>query len=216
MVDDEHDAAGEPMRAAGDFGAWLDAMQRAIGGTGESAVPCAGCTACCTSSQFVHIEPDETDTLASIPAELLFPAPQSPRGHVLLGYDERGHCPMLVDDVCSIYEQRPRACRTYDCRILAAAGVEVDGAQGSIGARVRQWEFTYPSASDRARHDAVRAATTFLREHREVLGDTVPSNATGLAVVATEIHELFLAPRDPPDTAAVVEALHRRQGAARP
>jgi hypothetical protein len=25
---------------------------------------------------------------------------------------------MLVDDRCSIYEDRPRACRTYDCRIL--------------------------------------------------------------------------------------------------
>ena len=39
----------------------------------ESDVPCNGCTACCRSSQFVHVGPDEADTLAHIPAELLFP-----------------------------------------------------------------------------------------------------------------------------------------------
>ena len=61
-------------------------------------MPCGTCTACCTSSQFVHIGPDEVDTLAHIPAELLFPAPRMPKGHVLLGYDERGHCPMLIDE----------------------------------------------------------------------------------------------------------------------
>ena len=36
-----------------------------------------------------------------------------------MGYDERGHCPMLVDGDCSIYEHRPRTCRTYDCRVFA-------------------------------------------------------------------------------------------------
>ncbi len=77
-------------------------LQGAIRGERGSEVPCGSCTACCTSSQFVHIGPDETDTLARIPAALLFPAPRQPPGHVLLGYDERGHCPMLVDGRCSI------------------------------------------------------------------------------------------------------------------
>ena len=80
---------------AGDFSAWLGSVLGAIRDGEPSAVPCDGCTACCTSSQFVHIEPDEADTLAHVPAALLFPAPGRPRGHVLLGFDERGHCPML-------------------------------------------------------------------------------------------------------------------------
>src|SRR5207253_1500026 len=112
--------------AAGDFVSWVTGMQGAIAGDHDSDVPCDGCTACCTSSQFVHIEPDETETIARIPPELLFPAPRAPRGHVLLGYDERGHCPMLIDGGCSIYEHRPRTCRTYDCRVFAATGVDVD------------------------------------------------------------------------------------------
>ena len=108
---------------------WLDELDAAS----DMHVPCGACTACCTSSQFVHIEPDETDTLAHVPAVLRFPAPGLPKGHVVMGYDERGHCPMLVDGACSIYEHRPRTCRTYDCRIFAVTGVEPD--QPAIAAR---------------------------------------------------------------------------------
>src|SRR5438552_2615582 len=111
-------------------------MQSALRGDADSDVPCAGCTACCTSSQFVHIGPDETDALAHIPAELLFPAPQRPPGHVVLGYDERGHCPMLVDGRCSIYEHRPQTCRIYDCRVFTAAGIELaEPSKAEIAAR---------------------------------------------------------------------------------
>ncbi len=153
----------EPERAdedldAGDFSSWADAMLGALRGEGDADVPCAGCTACCTSSQFVHIEPDETDTLAHIPPELLFPAPRRPRGHVLLGYDESGKCPMLIDNACSIYEHRPRTCRTYDCRIFAATGVEVDDDKPEIARRVRRWRFRFPTDDDLRRRDAIRAA----------------------------------------------------------
>ena len=105
---------------AGDFSSWLSELQRALRGERSSDVPCDGCTACCKSSQFIHVAPDEADTLAHVPGELLFPAPGLPDGHVLMGYDERGHCPMLIDDRCSIYEHRPRTCRTYDCRVLSS------------------------------------------------------------------------------------------------
>ena len=123
--------ASRPSSSDDAFSAGLVEMRqgRDPAGSGGSDVPCGTCTACCTSSQFVHIEPDERDALAHIPAELLFPAPGRPRGHVLLGYDERGHCPMLVDGACSIYAHRPRTCRTYDCRVFAAAGVDPGDGQ---------------------------------------------------------------------------------------
>jgi Fe-S-cluster containining protein len=147
-------------RAAGDFSAWLAEMRAALRGERDAEVPCAGCTACCRSGQFVPIEPDETETLAHIPAALRFPAPRRPPGHFVLGYDERGHCPMLVDDRCSIYEHRPRACRMYDCRVFAATGVDPGEGKGEVARRVREWEFGYPSVSDREEHDAVRAAAS--------------------------------------------------------
>lgn len=144
--------------AAGDFSAWLTDMQGALRGEdGAADVPCGACAACCTSSQFVHIEPDESDTLAHIPAELLFPAPRLPSGHLVLGYDDRGHCPMLVENRCSIYEHRPRTCRTYDCRLFAATGLAITD-KPAIAAQVARWRFSFPTPADRDRFDAVRAA----------------------------------------------------------
>jgi hypothetical protein len=206
--------------AAGDFSAWLAGMQAALRGERSSDVPCGTCTACCTSAQFIHIGPEEADALAHIPAELLFPAPRLPLGHVLLGYDERGHCPMLVDGHCSIYAHRPRTCRTYDCRVLPAAGLEPDAEeQAAITRQVRRWRFGHPDPLDRCEHDAVRAAAAFLDEHREELPPgAVPASATQRAVLAVELHDVFLG-RDAatgqpvvidPEPDAVRVALRRR------
>jgi len=143
---------------AGDFLAWLREMQAALRNEGGTDVPCGSCTACCTSEQFVHIEPDETDTLAHVPPELLFPAPMLPKGHLVLGYDEHGRCPMLVDERCSIYAHRPRTCRVYDCRAFAATGTALDEpSDAAIQVRVRRWRFSYPTADDRAAHDELLA-----------------------------------------------------------
>jgi len=176
--------------AAGDFSGWLGEMQAALRGERSADVPCGGCTACCTSSQFVHIGPEETDTLAHIPRELLFPAPLLPRGHVLLGYDERGHCPMLLDEKCTIYEHRPRACRTYDCRVFPATGFDAaDDGKPVIAERARRWRFSYPTPADRAEHDALRATAESVRERKgEVPDELVPATATQAAVLAIELH----------------------------
>jgi uncharacterized protein len=193
-----HDAAVSNERddgrdlAAGNFSSWLTEVQGAIRGERNAEVPCDGCTACCTSSQFVHIEPDETETLACVPAELLFPAPRMPRGHVLLGYDERGHCPMLIDNECSIYAHRPRTCRTYDCRVFAASGIEPDPDQPLVAERARRWRFDFPTAVDRDLHDAVRMAAT----NASASPDGQSANATGRAVRAIEAHVEFLGRRD--------------------
>ena len=179
---------------AGDFASWVTGMEDAISGRSASDVPCDGCTACCTASQFIHIGPEETDALAHIPAQLLFPAPRLPTGHVLLGYDEQGHCPMLVNNRCSIYEHRPRTCRTYDCRVFAATGVSVeDKEKVLIDQRVRQWQFSFAAADDHYRSAAVQAAATFLRERAgELPEDTAPLTSTQLAVLAFRIHTVFL------------------------
>jgi Fe-S-cluster containining protein len=199
-------------RPAGDFGTWLDGMVSAVRDERESDVPCDGCTACCEASQFVHIAPDETDTLAHIPAALRFPAPGLPAGHVVLGYDEHGRCPMLTAGGCSIYAHRPRACRTYDCRVFPAAGVEIDEpAKAAVAARAAQWRFRYADAEGRRRHDAVRAAAAYLGTRGDELpARSRPLDATGRAVLAVEIHEVFLDDPDPP-AAAVRVALRPRR-----
>jgi len=223
----EDAATGDQPLPAGGFSAWLAGMQDALHGDGGSDVPCGGCTACCRSSQFVHIGPDEVDTMASIPAELLFPAPRLPRGHVLLGYDENGHCPMLIDGGCSIYEHRPRTCRTYDCRVFPATGVEIDDDDHvAIGQRARRWRFSHPTDVDEVQHEAVRAAARFVRCREDLLPQgAAPSNPTQLAVLAVRLHVAFVRHDeagipmvvDPdPDPESIREVLASRLGSRRP
>jgi Fe-S-cluster containining protein len=184
----------DPPLPAGDFSSWMRELLGALDGASSSNVPCDGCTACCTSSQFVPIGPEETDTLAHIPGPLLFPAPGLPTGHVLMGYDERGHCPMLVDGACSIYEHRPITCRTYDCRVFPATGVVLDeGDKPRIAERAVRWRFAFPAERDRAEQDAAQTAARYLDEHPDV----APPTATRRAVLAVEIHDLFLGPTVP-------------------
>lgn len=182
--------------AAGEFGRWLDAIGEAIDGRRPADVPCGTCTACCRSAQFVHVGPEEVATLARIPAELLVAAPGLPSGHRVMGYDERGHCPMLQADGCSIYEDRPRTCRTYDCRVFAAAGVEPDahGARGrtDVAERVRRWRFDYGGAEAHVRQRAVRATAALLARQPDVLGPRSAANPTAQAVAAVLAHRAGL------------------------
>jgi Fe-S-cluster containining protein len=176
-----------------DFSSWLIGMVDAIRGRNASDVPCDGCTACCTSAQFIHIGPGEIDTLAHIPKKLLFPAPLLPQGHMLLGYDKRGRCPMLIKHGCSIYEHRPRTCRTYDCRIFPAAGLSADGDKPLIARQAKRWRFSLASGNARIQRDAIRAAATFLcKLNNKHTSKTPPMNATQLAVLAVQVHQLFL------------------------
>ncbi|MEP6961813.1 MAG: YkgJ family cysteine cluster protein, partial [Acidobacteriota bacterium] len=136
---------------AGEFSAWLRATEAALASPATGAdVPCGACNACCRASMFIHITPEETQTIERIPRALLFPAPGLPQGHVLMGYNQQGHCPMLVDNRCSIYAHRPRACRDYDCRIFAATGIAVDlRTQAEVARRVAAWSFDYKSDASR-------------------------------------------------------------------
>ena len=179
---------------AGPLAEWVPAMRLAISGAHDADVPCGSCTACCTSSQFIHIAPHETSTLRRIPKALLFPAPRLPAGHVVMGFTEQGHCPMFVDNTCSIYDDRPQTCRTYDCRIFTATGVDAsEDGRHHIARRTRAWEFTAEASASSIVSDAMRAAADFIRAQRSSIPtELAPATATQLAVTAFELHELFI------------------------
>ncbi len=183
--------AGVP---AGDFSIWLRFTQISLqGGDGGADVPCGSCRGCCRSSMFIHIQPEETQTLRRIPRKLLFPAPGLPKGHVLMGYDDHGQCPMLKGGECSIYDDRPQTCRDYDCRVFAATGIAVDReAQPEIARRVAAWAFTYENAESRAEHRTVQAAAAFLQANRDLFPQgSLPNYPVQLAALAVRIYRLF-------------------------
>ena len=178
---------------AGDFVSWLRDTRRALATQQGADVPCGECTACCRSSYFIHIKPEETETLAHIPDELLFAAPGQVEGNVVMGFDEHGCCPMLIEDKCSIYEHRPVTCRNYDCRIFPAAGISAgDKDKDLITQHVLRWKFDYSDKHASRQHSALRAAAEFLRAHTESFAGKVPGNSTQLAILAIKVHEVFL------------------------
>lgn len=179
---------------AGCFSSWLRRTRHGLATEKASVVNCGPCKACCTSSYFIHIRPEEKQALSHIDKKLLFPAPGLPKGNVLLGYFENGHCPMMTDKGCSIYAHRPLTCRTYDCRIFAAAGIDAGGAdQEAINQQARHWQFCYPTARDRAQHEAVKAAALFLQTHADAFPTgMIPRNPSQLALMALKVYQAFL------------------------
>jgi len=181
-----------PDLPAGEFSDWLARMDDALRGGAGSDVPCGDCTACCRGSYFVHIASGESGALSRIPEDLLFPAPGTDGGQRLLGYDETGRCPMLMDDSCTIYRDRPRTCRSYDCRIFAATGLaETAPEKAEIMARAGRWRFDYATQEDSDRHEALRKGARYLLEQADGLGDLLPGNATQLAMLVVSLNPLI-------------------------
>lgn len=173
------------------FGAWLRATIATLDDDVPADVPCGTCNACCRTFHQIHLRPGENRARKRLPKEYLSPAPGLPPGYLLLGYTEHGACPVLVGGRCTVYEDRPLVCRTYDCRMYAATGVEPDRAD--IAAQVRRWRFSYPQPRDRELHDAVLAAVRFIREVRACLpSDAARAQPIRVATLAVHAHGKFV------------------------
>ena len=173
------------------FSLWLRDVQAALAEEQPADVPCGACNACCRTSHVIHVRPEERRARARIPRKYLLPAPGLPPGNLVLGFDQSGCCPLLVGGRCTIYDDRPLACRTFDCRIYAAAGIAADRA--AIAQQVERWRFTYPTHDDRDRHAAVTAAARYIPQHPECLASAAARrDPLRVAVLAIAVHEEFL------------------------
>jgi Fe-S-cluster containining protein len=174
------------------FADWLGSAVATLEDDVPAEVPCGDCNACCRTHHYIHVRPEEKHARARLPRESLYPAPGLPPGYLVIGPDEDGCCPLLAEGRCTVYEDRPLACRTYDCRVYAATGVAPDRAD--IAAQVRRWRFTYPTPGDQERRAAVHAAVRFIREHPESLASGAARlQPIRLATLAVAVHEVFQA-----------------------
>jgi Fe-S-cluster containining protein len=98
-------------------------------------VPCNGCNACCREPQlYVDLDPGEEEKYQHQPTY------DEDDGRPWdLKKNERGECMYLLDGKCSIYHDRPRACRTYDCR-LHLLGAPLSKGHDLILEALDQWE----------------------------------------------------------------------------
>ncbi len=202
---------------AGDFGQWLLQIQQLDDTAPGIEVDCGECNACCRASFFIHIHPQEQQTLRQIPKALLFPAPGLAKGHSLLGYDQQGRCPLLREQGCTIYPHRPNTCRRFDCRIFTATGISSEEPRlRDIVARARLWRFTYVSQLDRLRHQQVKATAQFLTQNSKIYpGGFNTVNPVQKAAITVQLFSLFgerLFPhgsQTPSPTTALIESIGR-------
>ena len=195
--------AASPL-SAGNFSEWLRDMRAALASRGGMNVACGDCRGCCVSSYYVKVRANETAALARIGAANLEAGPPGDPEARLMGYQANGHCLMLRDGNCSIYSDRPETCRSYDCRVFTAAGMNAGPDKPVINQRVARWRFDYPGESDLAEHRAVTAAANYLRQHPvRFPGGHVPSRPSEVAVLAVKAYTVFL---DPPASDAGISA----------
>jgi hypothetical protein len=109
-----------------------------------------------------------------------------------MGYREDGSCPMLHANQCTIYADRPRTCRDYDCRIYAATGLLPDGNRPVIQERVREWRFDLSSEEEQVKAESLRRAAQFIRDNAGLFPPgTRAHSATAVAVLAVKVWPLF-------------------------
>lgn len=190
-----------PARCAGEFKAWLQDICSAFSTKRGTSVPCGDCRACCRSGYFIPVHHHEWSTRAAIPERLLIRPPLTTSGahYELISTTRGGHCALHRGGACSIYRQRPQACRDYDCRVFAAAGL-LPG-QREVDRQVALWRFHYTDEESRRLHTAVQSAARFVAETPWAFPrGAVPQRPADIAVVALKSHRVFLSPCGPDRT----------------
>ena len=75
-------------------------------------VPCNGCTLCCQGDLIRLLPGDDPSRYQTMPHPLM-------QGATALAMNAQGSCVYLGRTGCTIHADRPRMCRTLDCRNLA-------------------------------------------------------------------------------------------------
>jgi Putative zinc- or iron-chelating domain len=95
-------------------------------------VPCRACSACCYYEGIPVDEKRDRQRLPHLMTE------RNVAGELVLRQRPDGACVHLGDWGCTVYEQRPAVCRSFDCRAFAAMGIAEHCAPGH---QTPSWDF---------------------------------------------------------------------------
>lgn len=136
---------------------------------GHVDVPCATCTACCREPR-VQLLREEWERFPD--------ATLAEDGERYLARQADGSCARFIDGKCSIYKDRPYACRVFDCRVGNMLGILLREDEGPLMREAQlQWdEFRRPTVDDddlflAIRLSVVEKATHDLTDAAKALAD---------------------------------------------
>jgi hypothetical protein len=103
-----------------------------VGQRRDAGPTCAGCSACC---YYEGIPVDKKRDKRHLPH---LKTERNVAGELVLQRRADGACVHLGERGCTVYEQRPAICRSFDCRAFAAMGIVEHCAPGH---QTPGWEF---------------------------------------------------------------------------
>ena len=103
-------------------------------------VPCGTCSACC------HYDGIPVDAKRDKPRLPHLRTERNVTGELVLQRRDDGACVHLGEQGCTVYEQRPGVCRSFDCRAFAAMGIVEHCAPGH---QTPDWEFIEVEGAER-------------------------------------------------------------------
>jgi uncharacterized protein len=120
-------ALPQPVRSALSAGRFV--LERA-GDVADAKVPCGPCRLCCYGEKVVVLtaygeRPEDYDVVPMAGGKL-----NGEQAFVLRQHED-GACVYLGPDGCTIYERRPKICRTFDCGGLYASRTRAERRQMS-------------------------------------------------------------------------------------
>jgi hypothetical protein len=143
-----------PARSMGSVATVLRQCNRNIR-DGDASVPCGACTACCRAPTLA------VDLVGDEPSRYRCHLDRDGSRHIL-DKNPDGSCVYLVDGRCSIYHDRPKSCRRYDCRPYALTGVLPCDDPVVIEA-INQWRVEHKTTDDKDAALALRLAVAAAR-----------------------------------------------------
>ncbi len=129
---------------------WLKKFHKGIE-KGEVTVPCGTCDACCRDFDEIFLTDEEAPKYEHIICE----EGKNAGRPTLARKDD--HCHYLTEEGCSVYKDRPKNCRQFDCRALAHCGVfPMDFPR--VNAAVQHWEPTFKTEEEKVLGMSLRLA----------------------------------------------------------
>lgn len=79
-------------------------------------VPCGSCQLCCKGQDVFLFPGEDANGLPIVPGIIPASFGRAARPAMRLTQKPNGDCAHLGPDGCTVYDQRPRTCRIFDCR----------------------------------------------------------------------------------------------------